>query len=64
MTKYLLTAVSISATLMLLGMSFSWCAGHEFLPVRSGGWASWELLCVLFGSFAPMPFFLGGCDCI
>jgi hypothetical protein len=54
MTKYLLTAVSISATLMLLGMSFSWCAGHEFLPVRSGGWACWEMYCVMLGFFLPV----------
>jgi hypothetical protein len=55
-TKYLLTAVSISALLMLFGMSFSWCAGYAFLPMRSEGWACWEVLCVLVGFFAPVPF--------
>jgi hypothetical protein len=60
MTKYLLTAVSISALLMLFGMSISWCAGHEFLPMRSEGWACWEMFCVLLGFTLPVPLLVEG----
>jgi hypothetical protein len=54
--KYLLFAISISAGLMLSGMSLSWCSGHEFLPHRTEGWAGWELFCVLIGFILPVTF--------